>query len=82
MKAFLIRRYRFYRKLADFIFVPSGTEKAFPKPADQSNSDTVSKSGSVNTSAEILKDSSTDLQQNASPVCYAKDPEVRDEYRT
>ncbi|WP_297982760.1 DUF1572 domain-containing protein [uncultured Chryseobacterium sp.] len=38
------------------------------------------KSGDFN--IEILKKhSAEDIQQNSSPVCYAKDPEVRDDYK-
>jgi len=81
MKAFLIRLCRFYKKLGNYIFVPDD-EKAFGKHDDQSNSIAFPNSGSENTPAEILTDCSANLQQNASPVCYATDPEVRDEYKT
>ena len=80
MKAFLIRLCRFYKKLGNYIFVPDD-DKAFGKHDHQSNLNTIPKSGLENTPAEILKDCSGNLQQNASPVCYATDPEVRDEYK-
>ena len=38
------------------------------------------KSGDFNTEM-LKKQSSEDIQQNSSPVCYAKDPEVRDDYK-
>ena len=36
----------------------------------------------INPSEKLKSEESSDIQQNASPICYAKSDEVRDEFRT
>jgi len=81
MKAFFKILHLFCKKPGNYISVPSDDKKALGKADDERNSLPTPRSASENSQDKNLKDSSTELQQNSSPVCYANDPELRDEYK-